>query len=78
MERHLGWCRNEFHELLQAKEKNQQELDEVNEKTAEIESEQQYKKDGIKAQKRQNKLLAIALSKVQAQIANTKAESMQI
>lgn len=39
MEKHLGWCRNEFHQLLQAKERNQHELDEINDGIAEIESE---------------------------------------
>lgn len=64
MEKQLGWYKGEFESLLKLKDKNSNQNDRIGGNIDNLNDEKRYKEEQIKAQKRQNKLLAIALAKV--------------
>ena len=64
MEQNLEWYKSEFESLLELKEKNENEIDRINAFIDNLNDEKVYKEEQIKAQKRQNKLIAIAVQKV--------------
>ena len=57
----MEWYKVEFENLLELKEKNDNEIDRINAFIDNLEDEKKYKEEQIKAQKRQNKLIAIAV-----------------
>lgn len=75
MEKNLNWYKEEFESLLRLKEKNDNETDRLSAFISNLEEEKAYKEDQIKAQKRQNKLIAIALQRVQNQNLSLKVDS---
>ena len=64
MEQNLEWYKTEFESLLELREKNENEIDRINAFIDNLNDEKVYKEEQIKAQKRQNKLIAIAVQKV--------------
>ena len=69
------WYKDEFSSLLNLKDKNSNETDRILSYIDNLKEERAYKQEQIKAQKRQNKLIAIALSKIQAQVEELKDDS---
>lgn len=78
MEKQLGWYKGEFESLLKLKDKNSNQADRITGNIQNLNEEKKYKEEQIKAQKRQNKLIAIALAKVQGQVGELRAENQQI
>ena len=78
MEKQLVWYKEEFENLLNLKDKNDNEVDRINSYIDNLKEEKNYKEEQIKAQKRQNKLIAIALNKVQNQNDMLKQDAMGI
>ena len=78
MEKQLVWYKEEFENLLNLKDKNDNEVDRINSYIDNLKEEKAYKEEQIKAQKRQNKLIAIALNKVQNQNDLLKEDAMGI
>lgn len=78
MEKQLGWYKNEFESLLRLKDKNSNQEDRINGNIDNLNQVKKEKEECIKAQKRQNKLIAIALAKVQAQVSELKGENSKI
>ena len=78
MEKQLLWYKDEFQNLLDLKDKNDNEIDRITSFIDNLKEEKSYKEEQIKAQKRQNKLIAIALSKVQNQNDVLKSEEREI
>ena len=72
------WYKDEFSSLLNLKDKNSNETDRINSYIDNLKEERAYKQEQIKAQKRQNKLIAIALSKIQEQVEELKDDSLAI
>ena len=56
MEKQLVWYKEEFENLLNLKDKNDNEVDRINSYIDNLKEEKAYKEEQIKAQKRQNKL----------------------
>ena len=75
MEKQLGWYKGEFESLLRLKDRNTNQAGEIKGNISNLNEEKREKEEQIKAQKRQNKLLAIALSKVQTQVSDLKGEN---
>jgi len=69
------WYKDEFSSLLNLKDKNSNETDRILSYIDNLKEERAYKQEQIKAQKRQNKLIAIALSKIQGQVEELKDDS---
>jgi len=69
------WYKDEFSSLLNLKDKNSNETDRIHSYIDNLKEERAYKQEQIKAQKRQNKLIAIALSKIQTQVEELKDDS---
>ena len=67
MEKNLVWYKEEFDKLIELKESQENEKDRILAFIDNLEEEKKYKEEQIKAQKRQNKLIAIALEKAKAQ-----------
>jgi len=72
------WYKDEFSSLLNLKDKNSNETDRIHSYIDNLKEERAYKQEQIKAQKRQNKLIAIALSKIQGQVEELKDDSNAI
>lgn len=61
MEINLRWYKQEFDKLVELKEKYDDESDRLSSYIENMNEEKKYKEEQIKAQKRQNKLIAIAI-----------------
>lgn len=78
MEKQLLWYKDEFENLLNLKDKQDNEIDRINSHIENLKEEKKYKSEQIKAQKRQNKLVAIALNKVQGQNDDLQSDALAI
>lgn len=67
MEKNLDWYRHEHKSLEDMREKNDNEITRLQAFIDNKKEERSYKEEQIKAQKKQNKLIAIAIQKVQQQ-----------
>ena len=67
LQKQLEWFKDELDRLNANKETNYQVIEEVGGKVKDLRGEKQHLEEMVKAQKRQNKLLIVALNKTQNQ-----------
>jgi len=78
LEKQLKWFKNEFKGLIKVKDRNELSIEEKRENLGELKEDQNESKDKLKAAKRQNKLMTVALKKAEQYSVSLQMQSTRL
>ena len=78
MQRQLKWFKEEGERLTKMKEENFNKIDMLSTRVQTMEAEKAFMEEQVKASKRQNKLLVMALGKQEAHQSNIEGDLEQV